>query len=108
MSKENKFLEDMGKRIANKRKELGWTQDELAERAGLNSQVVSTAERGTKALRPENLLKISKALAVSSDYLLTGINNDYDIPLDSITQMQGQIITEIVDKCVMLCKKREN
>ena len=38
----------------------------------MSVQAISTAERGTKAIRPENLLKISRILGVSADYLLSG------------------------------------
>jgi len=72
------LLTDMGLRIAGLRKELGLTQEELAERAGITSQTVSTAELGKKALRPENIVKISRALGVSTDYLLTGYKNSKD------------------------------
>jgi len=72
MNDYSSFHEKMGKRIAQKRKELDLPQEELAERADISPQAMSTAERGIKALRPENLLKISKALNVSTDYLLTG------------------------------------
>ena len=45
------LLHEMGKRISARRKELRWTQEVLAEKAGLTSQTISTAETGTKALR---------------------------------------------------------
>ena len=38
------------------------TQEALAERAGMTSQTISTAELGKKALRPENIVKLSRAL----------------------------------------------
>lgn len=66
------FLKAMGMRILLRRKELGLTQEEVAERAGITSQTISTAERGEKALRPENIVRISMALDVSTDFLLLG------------------------------------
>ena len=62
----------MGKRIAACRKQKNISQEYLAEQTGLSVQAISTAERGTKAMRPENLLKISRILGVSADYLLSG------------------------------------
>ena len=72
---------EMGKRISERRKSMNLSQEELAELAEVSPQLLSTAERSTKALRPENLLKISKALGVSADYLLTGeiIEKDLDV-----------------------------
>lgn len=72
-------LQDIGKRITELRKRNGWTQEELAEKADLTPQFVSYAESGKRAMRPENLLKLSKALCVSANYLLTGEIVDKDL-----------------------------
>ena len=45
------------------------TKEDLAEKAWLTSQTISTVETGTKALRPQNIVKL-KALETSADYLL--------------------------------------
>ena len=70
------LLTDMGLRIAELRRQKRMTQEELAECAGMTSQTMSTAELGKKALRPENIVKLSRALQVSADYLLTGCRNE--------------------------------
>lgn len=72
------LLTDMGLRIQELRKQMDLTQEALAERAGMTSQTISTAELGKKALRPENIVKLSRALGVSTDYLLTGCRNARD------------------------------
>lgn len=97
-------LQDIGNRITELRKRLGWTQEELAEKADLTPQFVSYAESGKRAMRPENLLKLSKALNVSADYLLTGeiIDKDLLILSDKIKQLSPseiRIIENIVDQC---------
>ena len=71
----------IGDNIRRLRREMNITQEALAERAGMTSQTISTAELGKKALRPENIVKLSRALGVSTDYLLTGCRNarDYTI-----------------------------
>lgn len=97
-------LQEIGNRITELRKRLGWTQEELAEIADLTPQFVSYAESGKRAMRPENLLKLSKALNVSADYLLTGeiIDKDLLILSDKIKQLapsQIRIIENIVDQC---------
>lgn len=97
-------LQDIGNRITELRKRLGWTQEELAEKADLTPQFVSYAEAGKRAMRPENLLKLSKALNVSADYLLTGeiVHKDLLILSDKIKQLtpsQIRIIENIVDQC---------
>ena len=97
-------LQDIGNRITELRKRLGWTQEELAEKADLTPQFVSYAEAGKRAMRPENLLKLSKALNVSADYLLTGeiVDKNLLILSDKIKQLtpsQIRIIENIVDQC---------
>lgn len=63
---------EMGQRISKLRNEKRMTQEELATITGLSTQTISTAENGRKALRPENIVKLSQALGVTTDYLLTG------------------------------------
>ena len=104
---ENVFLKNMGKRIFEKRKQLNLSQEEFAQIADVSPQLLSTAERGTKALRPENLLKISIALGVSTDYLLTGnVNNiDYGYLFEKMKKIPSEkimIIENIVDQCINL------
>lgn len=106
---DQKLLCEMGCRIAERRKKMGLSQEELAEKADVSAQMLSTAERGTKALRPENLLKLSKALEVSADYLLTGDINqyDFDIITNKISHLSPEkirIIERIIDECVELSK----
>lgn len=72
MQESNNFYNEMGRRIVMKRKQLGLSQEELAARAEVSPQMLSTAERGSKSILSENLLKISRALGVTADYLLTG------------------------------------
>jgi len=74
----DQLLIEMGLRIANLRREKDMTQEELAELVGVATQTVSTAELGKKALRPENIVKISRVLGVSTDFLLTGRKNRDD------------------------------
>lgn len=64
------LLNQMGKRLVARRKQLRLTQEEIAERTDLTTQTISTAETGKKALRPENIIKLCAALDISTDYLL--------------------------------------
>ncbi|RKI64550.1 XRE family transcriptional regulator [bacterium 1xD42-67] len=73
------LLKEMGKRISTRRKELRLTQEELAEKAGVTSQTISTAETGVKALRPWNIVKLCETLEISADYLLFGKVSDMDL-----------------------------
>lgn len=109
MSNNDILLKDMGKRISERRKDMKLSQEELAELAEVSPQLLSTAERGTKALRPENLLKISTALGVSVDYLLTGEIIDKDLSiisnkLKNASSTQVRSIEKIIYECINLCE----
>ena len=100
-------LKEIGQRIIERRKKLGLTQEALAEKGEVTTQFVSYAETGKRAMRPENLLKISAALGVSADYLLTGEVIDKDQlllsqKLNKLTPSQLQHIENIIDECIAL------
>ena len=73
------FLMNMGLRIAQRRKELHWTQEQLAEKMGVSLQTVSNIELGKKAVRPDNLANLCKHMDVSSDYILYGKRNEQQV-----------------------------
>lgn len=112
MNENEKWLLIIGQRITDRRKKLGWTQEELAEKGDLTPQFVSYAESGKRAMRPENLLKISSALGVSADYLLTGDIIDKDLLLLSeklrrLSASQLHIIENIIDECNTLFNNKD-
>ena len=97
-------LKEIGRRIMDRRKKLGLTQEALAEKGDVTTQFVSYAEAGKRAMRPENLLKISAALGVSADYLLTGDLVDKDLLLISekirrLTPSQFRLVEDLIDAC---------
>ena len=100
-------LQEVGQRIMDRRKKLGLTQESLAELSDVTTQFVSYAESGKRAMRPENLLKISSALGVSADYLLTGDIVDKDLLILSdkmrkLSPSQLRIIENIIDESIAL------
>lgn len=105
-------LQEIGQRIIERRKKLGLTQEALAEKGEMTTQFVSYAESGKRAMRPENLLKISSALGVSADYLLTGDIVDKDLLLLSeklkmLTPSQLRIVENIIDESLVLFSNPE-
>ena len=62
--KYNQFAADMGKRIYEKRKSLGMTQEELAEKAGISRYALSRLENGAGGIRLESFLSVLRSLNV--------------------------------------------
>ena len=61
----------VGARIRNKRKELGWSQEELATRMGLKSKsTICKIERGEDNLTADSVAKYADALGCSPGYLM--------------------------------------
>ena len=106
------FLISMGKRMKQQRKAKKITQYQLAELMDVTPQMISSAELGQKAIRPENLAKMAKILDVSADYLLTGEFSDTDIrrlrdKLSVFGYEQLQQVEQILDACIQLCTKTD-
>ena len=99
------LLQQMGRRVYVCRKQLHLTQEALAEKAGVTPQMISSAELGQKALRPENIIKICRALDISPNYLLLGENLTDDTPLLSqkisqLTPWQYQNLEDIINSYI--------
>src|SRR5689334_24912859 len=65
-------MASVGERIRGRRAELGWTQDQLAQKAGISKSFLSDLENGKRSVGADNLLDIARALGVSLDFLMTG------------------------------------
>ena len=78
LDSKNTLTAEIGRRIAARRNQLGLTQEQAAERSGLTQQFFSSVETGAKNIRAESIIKVSKALNVSTDFLLTGVVADSD------------------------------
>ena len=65
-------LREIGARISKRRKLIGLTQEQLAEKMDVSIQMISNLERGIKAIKIDNLVKLSRILNVTTDYILTG------------------------------------
>jgi transcriptional regulator with XRE-family HTH domain len=71
----------LGRRVAGKRTERGWTQEELAKRVPCSPTTISNLEQAKlPKFTASNLLKVADALDTSTDYLLGRISSSR--PLD--------------------------
>ncbi len=109
MAKEKSMLAiEMGARIAERRKQLGWTQEQAAEASGLSWQFFACVERGIKNIRSESLLNLSRAMNVSADYILTGKQSKVDYGylfkyMEPLNEMQLKCLEEILKNYVLAC-----
>jgi transcriptional regulator with XRE-family HTH domain len=62
----------LGETVRAKRKEAGFSQEELAEKADLSTVFISRIERGVESPSVDNLVKIAKALSVRVRDLVDG------------------------------------
>ena len=65
-------MQAVGDRIKKRRLELGWTQDVLAERAGISKSFLSDLENGKRSVGADKLLDIGRVLSLSLDFLMSG------------------------------------
>jgi len=65
-------MPSVGERIRKRRNELGWTQDALAQKAGVSKSFLSDLENGKRNVGADTLYDIARALSLSLDYLMSG------------------------------------
>ena len=63
----------VGKRIKQRREQLGLTQEQFAEKLGVATNYISTIERGASFPRYEKLVAIINALETSADAIFRDV-----------------------------------
>ena len=96
---------EIGKRIQGRRKQMGLTQEQLADKMDVSIQMVSNLERGNKSIRIENLIKLSEILNISTDYILTGKETTEDMQvlteqMASLSQKERKMMKLLMDFCL--------
>ena len=71
-------LRTLGERLRYCRRQMGWTQEQLAVQAGTNQAVIQKIENG-KSLRPRKIDEIASVLEVNPAWLMFG--DDKTTPL---------------------------
>ena len=72
MSASQKHRRLLGEAVRATRKEAGFSQEKLAEKADLSTVFISRIERGVESPSVDNLLKIAKALGVQVRDMVNG------------------------------------
>ncbi len=67
----NVKLGTLAERLRSRRKEVGWTQEQLAQRVGSSQAVIQKIENG-KSLRPRKIEEIARVLETSPAWLMFG------------------------------------
>ncbi len=90
--------EDVGNRIRELRKAKGWTQEQLAEAAGLHYSYIGGVERGDRNISLETLEKIMNGLQVTAEEIFKFKEDaEYKRALDEhMTLISGKSTDEIV------------
>lgn len=70
------LYKEVGLRIRFLRETKKYTRDRLAEKAEISTKFLYEIEVGNKGFSAETLYKLSSALGVSADYILTGTENE--------------------------------
>lgn len=65
-------MNSVGERIKGRRLELGWTQEELCQKANISTGFLSDVENNKRNISAETLLGIARVLSLSLDYLMKG------------------------------------
>ena len=79
-----------GKRLKALRKQVGKTQEQIAEAVGLEPGTISRIERGAKGMSIDSLLIFSEIYGVSTDYILKG--DETMIPSDALLEELGALV----------------
>ena len=67
---------DMANRIKSRRKQLNYTQEQFSEQLGISASSYTRIENAFQNPSMDTLIKISKNLKISLDYIVFGEGND--------------------------------
>lgn len=97
------IYKDAGARIGELRKIRGMTRESLANMTGISAKFIYEIERGRKGFSAESLYKISRALNVDCDYIMSGqsagkYNQDFDGTVILFEKDKSEKLAEILQE----------
>ena len=94
----SEIVEILGRNIRNFRKESGWTQEKLAEKAGISVPFMTQIELARKTPSLDVIENIAKALSVSYAQLFkTDVSENKDIAY-SLRLLENDLVQAVSDK----------
>lgn len=96
---------EIGLRIQEVRKEQNMTREDLAEKAEISTKFLYEVESGKKGLSAESVYKISKALSISCDYLLTGEGKCRQSRIDKLNHRKLDQLERIIKMMYEFCNE---
>ncbi len=99
----------LGKRIAQRRRELGLKQCTLAEKSGISNNYLSNIENGRSIPSLETFADICIALSITPDFLLLGTIRTDNIPQSIISNLKlcNDESLSLIDDIVMCFLKNK-
>ncbi|MCK4798332.1 MAG: helix-turn-helix transcriptional regulator [Spirochaetes bacterium] len=73
MNKKNLLIEKFGKKVKEERLKRGFSQEELAARAGVHRTYIGMIERGEKNITLFSVKKIANAFGLTIEKLIGGL-----------------------------------
>lgn len=78
----------IGLRIRKQRKEKGFSQEQLAEQAGVSLSFIGHIECGTRIASVETLARLSEALEMDMHYIVFGYPSGYNADLGLLSDLK--------------------
>lgn len=108
----NELYYNAGERIRNLRVLQNLTREQLAEKASITPQFLYDIEMGRKGFSADTLYRIATALAVKSDYILTGyethtMTNELADIINLYSPSQISLIKQILE-CTYKLSEQKN
>ncbi len=98
----------MGARIKQRRKELKFTQEAIAEQIGVSVKHFSETERGISGFSVENLIKLSDLLHMSLDEMIRGTPADehaqWELLLEPLTSLPKEKQKDFIELLLLAIK----
>jgi transcriptional regulator with XRE-family HTH domain len=97
MKTEQELRAILGWNVSIRRISRNWTQEELAEKAGVSKNTISDIEKGDKFARPKTLVQLAIAFETEVYELLKPKDVSPDKIVDAIAKYSGEVREAVED-----------